>query len=219
MNAQGLFNKAQKERGEEHLEEAIKSYTQARDKAKEEDNKWLAAECQHMIGVIKYQQEKYVEAEGNLQIAKKEFEELGDQDLLGAVWRDLGLVAFEQKDYPKARERVEQSIGVLKGGNKLGHLGISQVKLGLVLAAQEQYLKAEEMIREGIVSIEKSEDRFFASIAYHNLAQVQKEQGKKEEAVASAQKSLQILDEVAGPDEHQSRRQKLENFLKDLTSV
>lgn len=214
MNAKHLFEKAEKLRSEEKGDKAVSFYQQAREKSG--DDKWLVAESAHMIGVIHYQQKKFGEANKILERAKEEFEKVDDADMVGAVLRDLGLVAYEQKDYQKAKDLLEKSIQTLLRSTKKGHLGISQVKLGMVEKELGDLQRAEDLVWQGVTSISLSEDRFFESIAYYNLAQIQKELGKIEEAKSSLQRSKEILDKIAGPEEHKNRREKMAKFLEDL---
>lgn len=216
MDAKGIFQKAQDQRSKEALDEAISTYQKAHGQALKEKNLKLAAESSHMIGVIYSQQEKWDLAEKFLNTSLKEFEGQGESDLVGAVLRDLGLLYYDQKDYQKAKQFMEESIGKLVGSKKLGHLGISQVKLGLIEAKMGKPEDGEVTIQMGIENIEGSPEKFFLSIAYYNLAQVQKDLGKIKEAKVAAGRSLDILNQIAEPDEFLGRRQKIDKFLKEL---
>src|SRR5439155_9996908 len=100
MKAEEFFEKAQTLRNNGQIGEAIEVYQQARNEVG--DNKWLAAECLHMIGVAYYQDKKFEEAEKFLNQARDEFKKLQDRDSLAAVLRDLGQVARGLKDFNKA---------------------------------------------------------------------------------------------------------------------
>lgn len=196
------------------INEAVKLYMEARVESQEIDNKWLASECLHMIGVSFYQDKKFKEAEEFLNQSKEEFDKLGDNDLVAAVLRDLSQIAKSQKDFDEATELIQQSIDLLKNSQKQGHLGISQVKLGMILADQENLEEAQTKIKIGIDNISKSPERFFEASAYFNLAEVQRKAGKEDEAKKSAEKSLQILDKL-GNDKNQALIDQIKAFSEN----
>lgn len=207
MDPRKLFEKAEKLRSKEKLEESIESYKQV---ILTNSNDWLAAESAHMIGVIYYQQKNYPEALKWLRVSQSQFKLIKDSDLIGAVLRDISSIYFDKNDLKHAEEYIIKSIKYLKFGHNLGHLGISQVKLGLIK-------KDEQSILDGIKNIEQSPDRFFESIAYYNLAQVQKDLGKLNEANKSALKSLQILNLISKRGEFLDKKKKLKEFLDGLS--
>lgn len=215
MDAQRLFEQAEKERNEEKLDQAVADYLQAREGLKVEDS-LKAAEALHMVGVIYYQQQKYDLSKQVLNSAKEDFEKIGEMDLIGATLRDLGICAAGQKDYQKAKSYFEQSIKALENSSKTGHLGISQVKLGNIFLNLKQADKAKELILKGISNIEKSDDKFFLSTAYYDLAKLEKSLGEVQKAKLAAEKSLQILMQISAPDEHQKRKEEVKGFILEL---
>lgn len=223
MNPKDLFKQAEQQRAEEKLDEAVASYEKAREEALKAGDRWVAAESAHMIGVIYYQKEEgegekinFQTADKFLSIALEEFKELGESELESAVLRDLGLLHLKYKDLSAARGYLSDSVEKLRYTKNLGHLGISLVKLGLVEAEEGRFLEAETIIKEGLENIGRSPDRFFESIAYYDLAKVYKRMKKAEDARRCAEKSLQVLDQIASPNQHQSKRKKIDEFLKEL---
>lgn len=221
MNPKDLFKQAEQQRGEENLDGAISTYQKVRDEALSLGDKWIAAESAHMIGVIYYQkgdegEVNYQAADKNLSIALEEFKEQADTVSEAAVLRDLGLLHLKYKDFQAARSYLSDSAERLRYTDNLGHFGISLVKLGLVEAEEGRLLEAETIIKEGLENIKKSPERVFESIAYYDLAKVYKKMKKLEDARRFAESSLQILDKIALPNQHLSRRKDIDEFLKDL---
>ncbi len=212
-----MFEKAQIERNNGQIKQAVADYQKVREQALRVGDRRLGAECLHMIGVAYYQDESYREAITSLEKAQKELERLGDEMLVGATLRDLGLVAKAQKNYDQAKRYYQESLDHLQ--KFPGHLGMTRVKLGKVYLDEEELALAEQTIQKGIVEIAPSPEKFFLSSAYFDLAQVQKRAGKIEEARKSVEKSKEILDEISGPDQNQSRRQEIKDFLKELLST
>ena len=54
MTLEQQFEQTQQKRDNGYIKEAITSYQQIREAAMEAGNDWLAAECEHMIGVACY---------------------------------------------------------------------------------------------------------------------------------------------------------------------
>lgn len=216
MDLEKQFAKAQEQRDNGQIKEAVADYQLIMDEALQSSDRRLAAMCLHMIGVALKQDGQYPEAGKILKDAEKEFGELGDQDLVAAVLRDRGDVALHQKDYVKAKELVEQSISLLSASQRIGHLGISKAKLGLVLAAEGKLAEAEAIIKEGLDDIKKSPDRFFELSAYLYLAEVQRQAGKKEEAKQSLYLAKGLLDEIGAPEQFLVRRKQVDDLLKKL---
>ncbi|MFH0937335.1 MAG: tetratricopeptide repeat protein [Candidatus Daviesbacteria bacterium] len=218
INLEKLFEEAQGKRNNNQIPEAIEDYQKVRDEAQNLGNRELSAESLHMIGVAYYQDKKYPQAEEMLDKAQKEFEEMGNNLLVGAIQRDRGLIAFEEKSLEKAQDFLRESIQTLEKIGNLGHLGVSQVKLGVVEAARGDTLEGETTIMRGIDNISQSPDKFFLATGYFDLAKVQKQTGKIDEARKSWEKSLEILNQISGQNEFKSRREEITKFIKNLES-
>ena len=212
MEIDEIFQQAQDKRDNQEIAESISLYQQVREQALEAGDQHLASESLHMIGVAHYQNEDYAGAEEALRTSQEEFEAAGKNDFVGFVLRDRGLVALKQKDFPKAKELLQQSITSLRESNK-GHLGISIVKLGVVIAEEGDSEAGEKQIREGIAVIEESDERFFASTAYFDLAKLLRKAGKADEAREAARKSEEILNTIGGEERFKKRRKELNEFL------
>jgi tetratricopeptide (TPR) repeat protein len=220
MNLQERFKKANVARDNNQIEPALKEYEGIREKALEKGEKQLATDCLYMSGVALSQVEKYIEAQEYLQKAQEEFEKENNQLRVGAVLRDRSSIAAAQNNLDEAEAFMSQSVDLLsalESDEALEHLGMSKVKMGTIYAKQEKLEKAERIILEGIEDLEKLPDNFFKSTAYFNLAEVQKELGKKDQAKASLQKSLELLNSFAGEDEHKRRREKITELEKELS--
>ncbi|MBI4036503.1 tetratricopeptide repeat protein [Candidatus Daviesbacteria bacterium] len=213
MEAKELFDQAQVKRNNNQTDEAVSDYLKVREQVLAEGNKWLGAECLHMIGVAYYQVERWEESDKFLKEAEEEFRKLDDQMLLGATLRDRSSLARGQKRFDEAMDLIDQSINYIAG-----HLGISQVKKGMVLSDQGELAGAEKLILQGIANMEGSPDKFFLSTGYFNLAEVQYKMGRQEEAGISLEKAREILHEIAKPDEHLPRRKQMDELARKLTN-
>lgn len=212
MDIKQFFEQAQIKRNNGEIEEAVRLYQNTRDQALISGDSWLASEALHMIGVALYQEEKYKEAKDYLDKAKSEFQKLNDQNLIGAVLRDLGMVLRKEGDFSKAKELLEESIACLK--DNFGQLGISQVKLGMVYFEMGNLTQAETLIKQGLGNIQKSPERFFESIAWKNLGEVEIKAGKKEEGQKSLLKAQEILKSISTSDQNQSLKKEIEKMLR-----
>ncbi len=216
MDLQEIYLQAQRNRDNGCLHEAVEAYQKIRNLALGSSEAWLAAECVHMIGVAFYQDDQYEEAEAALQTAEDEFRTLEDMESVGMVLRDRGLIAYALEEFEQAKDLLKQSIDLLSSSDLPDHLGISRVKLGLVEAAVHNPDKGEMLISQGISEIEESENFFFLSTAYFNLAQVQNQLGQTEKATASALKARDLLDTHSPQDEFRIRRREIDTFLKTV---
>lgn len=218
MNAQEVFDEAQKARSEERFDDAYALYTEAREKAFTENDPGLAAEALHMIGVLFYQQELFDRADEELKMALDELLPLDLFLLQGAVLRDRGLIALKQEKLSEAENFLKESIAKLDHDEYMGHKGMSQVKLGKVYQARGEYQKALDSMRGGILNLESSSETFFLSIAHFDLAKLQEELADLEYAKESAERSLKYLDQV-DPTKTQfhSRRNEIADFIERLS--
>lgn len=210
------FEEAQLLRNNGEIELALKKYLAVRQKASEEGNQEMASECLHMIGVAHYQEGKYPDAIKNLTAALSEFQEQGEENLSGAVFRDLGLVALRMQDLSLAEQYMKQSIEVFQKAGNIGHEGISRVKLGNIYADRKIFNAALSAISEGISLLEQTTEYFFLSSAYFDLAKVYKEDGKISDAKDAAQKSQSVLNTFAQEHQFIERRRALSSFLHDI---
>lgn len=216
MTAEELFEIAQQKRNNGNITEAVDDYQKVRKIALKTGNHWLAAESWHMIGVAFKQEGNFTRAKEALQQAQKEFSKLGDDIFVGAVLRDLGDVAFHQKDLIPAKDFLNRSIKTLTETANLGHLGMSKVKLGVILATEGQLAEGEAKVKEGLLAIEKSPDKFFESTACLDLALIQKQNGKKEEASWMLKRAEQLLNELGGPDQFLARRRQIAQLKQEI---
>lgn len=218
MNFRDRFEEAQYLRNNNLIDQAVERYKDIREEVKGKDNK-LAIECAHMIGVSYYQIKNWDKAKVWLKKAKIEVEDQKDLLLLGAVLRDLALVARGEKNFIEAEDYLIESINILKKEKNLGHLGISEVKLGILLAEKGGDLEqAEETIREGLEHIKLSPDRFFEVIGYVNLAEVLMQAKKNDLAEDSLKEGLRILDQISDKDQNKGMREKIEAEFKKLNN-
>lgn len=164
-----------------------------------------------MIGLLYQQKEELTKAEEILIKAQQEFE-----DGVAFVLRDRARVALEAKDLEKAEGLIKQSINLLSNSTQKGHLGISQVQLAKILT-QKGNVVAAELIKDSIKLLHQSPNRFFEPSAYFNLAQVQNQAGKKEEAKQMAEKSLEILNSITNKNQHKKLKEERLKFLKEIT--
>jgi tetratricopeptide (TPR) repeat protein len=195
-----LFQLGQKLRDNGNIDRAISSYQKAREVALQENNKRLASECLHMIGVAFYQDKKYQEAEKYLLDSINEFKTQKNEEFIGIVLRDLASVNPRLDKKSDTRRHYLKSIKLLSK-NK-GHRGISKAKLGMFYLKLTDFENAEKWIKAGIKDLEDSTEWFFLSSAYLYLAQVY------------ATKSLALLDKHAPKDEFLLRRKELQKILE-----
>lgn len=214
MNVQELFQKAQDLRNNGKIEEAVKIYQQIVGLSIQKDDALMIGKATHMIGVALFQDKRYQEALDYLMDALDQFKRLNNQEMWGAVLRDLGMVNEKLGEIDVAKDYFNNSIYYLKEAGSLGHAGISQVKLGKLYSKMDQKEKAESLIKEGIENIEKSSGRFFESTAYFDLAKLQVEMDKKAEAKTSAEKALEILNKMSNREQFLARRKEIEKFLE-----
>lgn len=212
MKIKELFDSAERLRADEKLEEALTEYQKVVDHFEEDDT--LKAESLHMIGIIYLQIKDYEAAKFNLEQSEKLFKGVNNF-YHGAVLRDLAALAVEEHDIEKAEKLLRQSIAELSKSDASGHLGISKVKLGTVFQKQGKFSDAENNILEGLELIKHSDDRFFESSAYYNLAKLQKKMGQLSKSKLSAKEALALLVQF-GREKHLTRKNEIEEFISTL---
>ncbi|MEK7572130.1 MAG: hypothetical protein AAB553_07720 [Patescibacteria group bacterium] len=212
------FRKAQRDRDNNNTLRSRIRYRLVRRNALKENNKSVAAECLHMIGVSFYQKGNYIKAESAYAKAQEEFEELGAQDFVGFVLRDRGMNELKQGHFSVAEERIQESMTALRDRNQ-GHYGMSMVILGRIRAAAEnpnQNLEeAESHIQEGIGILKETPETFFLSTAYFDLAKVLQANARRSEALSAIAKSEETLNSISQTD-FQDRREKLVTLQRQL---
>ncbi len=211
---QEQFKKAQQLRDNGNIDEAIKLYDEVRHSALDQGDTRLAAECLHMIGVSHYQNDHYKNAEKFLKDAEREFIQQKNDEGVGFVLRDRGLVARGEKRFDEAESLLKESIEKLRVAGNKGHEAISLVKLGTVYREQGKNTEAIDTIREGIRILEETTDTFFLSTAYFDLAKVYASIDKKKLAVNNANKSLEVLNSFSDESKFQQRRKDIMEFLQ-----
>jgi outer membrane protein assembly factor BamD (BamD/ComL family) len=216
MDIQQLYQQAQKDLDNGHIQRAIPAYETVRQAALAEHNSWLAAECCHMIGVAYYQDRLYTEAEAALQDAEDEFKDLDETAFIGIVLRDRGLVAFKEEQYDQAKDLMQQSIDLLCTTDEADHLGFSKVKLGVVNSAQDQPEIAEQLVFAGIEDIQTSDNFFFLASANYDLAKVQRQLNQKVLALKSAQQAKNLIETHFPDDEYLSLRHQIAAFIRSI---
>lgn len=223
MEAEQLFSRAQVARDNGQTSEAIDFYSQAREKFQEAKMWQEASECLHQGGNC-YRMginglpktETFNLAEQSLMRALEEFQNQNIPLLIGATQRDLGLTQLQMGQLERAETSIKDSIKTLEGTEALGHLGMSKIALGRVYSAQESYDQALQMIKEGITDTKKSEDFFFTSTGYWDLAQLNKKAGLRDEAYYAAHQALDIIWAKFPLDQFRTRRIEINGFLDDL---
>ncbi len=210
---QEKFEKAQDLRNNNKLKKAIKLYHEVRKEALAGENTQLAAECLHMIGVAQYQNKQYKDAEEFYRKAQKEFEDEGLDEWVGFVLRDRGITARAQKKLDEAEKYLEESIKKLRSVGNKPHEGMSTVRLGVVYNDKGDFENAVATIGRGIALISETEDQFFLSSGYFDLAKVLAHKGNFLEAIEAANLSLETLNSFSDENQFQVRRKDLAEFL------
>ena len=216
MDTKGLFEKAEQLREEEKLEESLSVYKDATKEAIAENNGWIEGESLHMNGLVNLQLNNYLEATRLLAGAKKKFSEMNSLEMVGAVLRDQAAVAVAENDFVLAESLLRESISTLAQTEKRGHLGMSKVKLGSLYLKQNNLEEAERLAQEGLEEIKDSEERFFESSAFFELAHIQKEMGDLGQSKLSGETALQILEDISTGDKHAERKKEMKLFIDRL---
>ena len=198
------FETVQKLRNNGQTEKAVAIY------------KNIRAECLHMIGVAYYQTKEFGKAETYLKNCLKEFREQKNNESVGFVFRDLGMVYLEKGDLKKSQDYLVKSVNILKKSGNVGHEGISRVKLGRLFAKQKKFNKATQLTKEGILLLTKSKENFFLSTAYFDYAKLLLIKGQTELARNEILKSLKILDQFWRKDEFLERRKEMKKLLDEI---
>jgi tetratricopeptide (TPR) repeat protein len=216
MSAMELFEKAEQLRQEEKLEDSLRVYAEALKQALKEGNDWIEGETLHMSGLVNLQLSRYPEAKRLIVDAKKKFLVMNHQEMIGAVLRDQAAIAVADEDFVLAESLLKDSILSLTRTEKKGHLGMSKVKLGSVYRKQGKREEAEKYVKEGLEEIRDSEERFFESSAYFELAYIQKEMGDLNQAKLSGLTALRILEDISTEDKHNKRKKEMKLFIDRL---
>lgn len=216
MNAEDLFQKAEQCRHNEKLADALDFYNKAIQACSETEEKIIIAESFHMIGVVLLEMEEYEQSLKYLDQSENCYELIHDSDMVGAVLRDKAAVMMELKDYARAEVFIKESIRYLEKGESMGHLGISEVRLGSLYRHLEELDQAEALIHQGIAHIKQSQDRFFESSAYYQLALVFQDRKELFEARTSAERALRILEHISRESMYVERKKEIRNFIESL---
>ncbi len=216
MDLHQQFQLAQQKRENGQFDNAIADYQQIRLAAISGGDVQLAAECLHMIGVSYYQQNELTMAQDYCQQALEIFQRINDKDFSAITYRDLGLIYYKVQDFAQAKELLLKSVSGLKDSKLTSQYAMSQAKLGFVRAIQGEVKEGVILMQEAIVLLESTNDKFFLSIVFFDLARIYQSAEMIEDAKQGMERSLQILNSISSDGQYLQRRKELADLQMNL---
>lgn len=215
MSQEREFEKVQILRNNGKLSEAVVEYELIRMVALMKNQPELAANCQHMVGVSYYQFGSWNAARVHLMRALRAMRVMENKLGEGAVLRDLGMNEAKRENWEEARRFLAESLRVL--ADYPGHRGMTRVKLGVLEKTSRSSMMAVGLIRRGMKEITGTQERFFESTGYWELAQLEAGMNNPKSAIEAYEKSMEILMDLGGEEKFLARMNEMRKWRQKLT--
>ncbi len=124
--------------------------------------------------------------------------EVGDLDHEGRALNTLGWTQFRLNDFRKALDYFEQALAIRQRVNEPAGLASTLDGVGMTWHALGDETKALEYMNEGLALRRSLAERYAEIESLSHLAQVKRDQGRLDEALADVEASVQLADSLRG---------------------
>jgi tetratricopeptide (TPR) repeat protein/serine phosphatase RsbU (regulator of sigma subunit) len=150
----------------------------------------------HLIGLIYYDQERYVEALEAYQKALTIRERIDDQKGIADCYNNIGNIHADQGRYAEALESYQKALIIRERIGDQQGIAVSYNNIGVIHADQGRYAEALESYQKALTILERIGDQQGIADCYNNIGTIHAEQGRYAEALESHQKALAIRERI-----------------------
>jgi tetratricopeptide (TPR) repeat protein len=159
-----------------------------------------AARATNLLAVTRFAQRDWVRSRELYEQALDLAIQIGDDDLIGLVCLNLGVLANMRGSFHDARVRYLESIGSsVRSGNKLTEI-MAYNNLGMVCSDQEEWMEADLYFDRGIEIAERTGDAPQLARLCANRAEPLLHVGEVARARASVDRAAEIAGRIAFPE-------------------
>ncbi len=176
-----------------HLDEAMGAYGAARALAIQIENNELRARVENGIGVIHHTRGELEQARAAYAVS---LDLSGDAIQRGRVHLNLGAIANIQGDLDGARRSYQQSRQIFRQNAYRRGEALALHNLGMLYADEERWDAADEAYLDCLELLEAEGDRGMIAKVLVHRSEVSCARGRYEEAIASCDQAIAIVDEL-----------------------
>ncbi len=197
VNFEDLLIQADRLRNSAQVDEAISAYKDIAGLATEQSEIFYKARALHLAGVsakesvLEKDSSYYRDALEFFAAAQAIYQSLGNQKMLGALWRDIAICADYALDFQTAVNYFQKAIAILEPTEHYGELAVTYDKLALHFYKQKMFKEAESFVEKALQIFKKDPTAgFFRSTTLLDGARIKFKLGNFEEARDWAEESL-----------------------------
>lgn len=177
-------------------QEAETTYRRALALAETRGDVPLQAECRNELGRLLTAQGAYEAALAELDTARAQFEQVDDQNGLGKVTNNTGVVFLHQGDSARALEHFERGLALATGTGDKTLASTILNSLGVVYGMQGDAGRSLDYFEQEVALRADSGDRRGASVATGNMGVIYEQMGDYAQALTCYMHHLRITAEV-----------------------
>lgn len=197
IDFEDLLAQADRLRDSARVDEAISAYEDVAQLATDEHETFYKARALHLAGVsakeavLGKESSYYRDALNFFAQAQALYKTLGDQKMLGALYRDIAICADYASDSQTAVGYFQKAIAILEPTEHYGELAATYDKLALHFYKQKMLEEAESFVEKALQIFKKDPTAgFFRSTTLLDGARIQFKLGNFEKARDWAEESL-----------------------------
>ncbi|MHA1304487.1 MAG: tetratricopeptide repeat protein [Candidatus Heimdallarchaeaceae archaeon] len=176
---------------------ALSSLNEAFHKFNELNNKQKKAECALKLGSLHRECENYDKSENFLNVSLNLYKDLGDDELIGDAWKELGNTYQKNSFYPESLDKTQsayqQAIFYYKKSKSHEKKALTELDLALVLISQSEYKEAVKLLLSSLQHFEETkQDDFIVTITVQ-LVRLYLILEKKKKAIEYYDKAIDVM--------------------------
>jgi tetratricopeptide (TPR) repeat protein len=193
---EGLLNQAERQRNAGECHEALNTFLKAAEFAKQLEDFPSVAHALYRAGVTaklfvrRKSDSKYRDALSYLRAARDLFEELGEMEEVGKIYRDIAVTHDYAKQKAAALENFARAVEILQKGGWDGELALTYDKLGLHFYIYNDLETAQRYLDKSFEFFQKAPRGFYQAISWQDYAKLLCKQGRYTAAIDWAEQSL-----------------------------
>ncbi|MEX1123849.1 MAG: tetratricopeptide repeat protein [Patescibacteria group bacterium] len=220
---EGLLEKADNLRHSARTDEAIRTYLEAAEVAKQAEEYQVVAQSLRLAGVAarksisRADSSIFRDVNSYFQAAEQLYKQLGDNEGLGELYRDMAVANDNAGQKTTALNYYQQSIELLEKSGSPGALAITYDKLGLHYYKFGDNQTAITHIKKALELFKDDPTQgFFQATTWLDYAKVLTRSGQTAEAVDWAEQSLSWFEADHDNETYNQRRAQLYGLLSVL---
>ncbi|MEA2040929.1 MAG: tetratricopeptide repeat protein [Bacteroidota bacterium] len=150
------------------------------------------AKARRYIGLFYKKKSNYNEALKFYKLAIEEYQKVGDETSVSALYKNIGNVYLSKGNYPKALEYYHKNLTICKKNNNQKAAAGIYNNIGVIYKRQENYSKALDYFERSLNIRKKAGLDYSVAGSYNNIGIIHKNLGNYSEALRYYNNSLKI---------------------------